>query len=164
MNCKQAQGKLALLIGSDLDVSAIAEVQKHVSQCAGCRERLQQLSSCLEVLQVPAAGTFLGDGESLWPRISVRLASPSAGQKPHRLSGWAPTLAVAAACTAMFWVASYQFVGETSDRFSVPSRPILSQPIDQPLNEAPRPYLPETRPIKGEAGPSRQPEQQSGTM
>jgi hypothetical protein len=164
MNCKQAKEKLALLIGNDLDASAVGEIQKHLGQCAGCREHLQRLSSCLEVLQVPVAGAFHAEGESLWPRISVRLASPSAGQKPHRLSGWAPTLAVAAACTAMFWVASYQFVGESSDRFSVPSRPILSQPIDQPLNEAPRPYLPEARPIKGEAGPSRQPEQQSGTM
>src|SRR5580658_7278017 len=135
MNCKQAQGKLALLIGSDLDVSAIAEVQKHVSQCAGCRERLQQLSSCLEVLQVPAAGTFLGDGESLWPRISVRLASPMAGQKPHRLSGWAPTLAVAAACAAMFWVASKNWIVKDGVEQAVPSGVVY--PAANPPSENP---------------------------
>jgi hypothetical protein len=114
MNCKQARGKLALMIGNDLDVSAVGNVQKHLSQCADCREHLQQLSSCLEALQVPSAGVFPAEGESLWPRISTRLASPTAGQKPHRLSGWAPTLSVAAACAAMFWVASYQFGGGNS--------------------------------------------------
>jgi hypothetical protein len=160
MNCKQAKERLALLIGNDLDASAVGEIQKHLGQCAGCREHLQRLSSCLEVLQVPVAGAFHADGESLWPRISVRLASPSAGQRPHRLSGWAPSLAVAAACTAMFWVASYQFGGDSADRFLAPSRPIPLQQID----EAPRPYVPQAQPIKGEPGPSRQPEQQSGTM
>jgi hypothetical protein len=165
MNCKQAKEKLALLIGNDLDASAIAEVQKHLVQCAGCREHLQRLSSCLEVLQVPAAGAFHADGESLWPRISVRLASPSAGQRPHRLSGWAPTLAVAAACTAMFWVASYQFVRDSGPApFAAPSGPIILQPIDQPLDGPPRPYDPQARPIKGGSDPSRQPEQPSGTM
>ncbi len=167
MNCKQAQGKLALLIGSDLDVSAIAEVQKHVSQCAGCRERLQQLSSCLEVLQVPAAGTFLGDGESLWPRISVRLASPTAGQKPHRLSGWAPTLAVAAACTAMFWVASYQFVGDAAPSgVSSPGAPIqqINNGLERQYNGLDRQYPARVQPINGQAEPSRQHGDASGTM
>jgi hypothetical protein len=167
MNCKQARGKLALLIGNDLDVSAIAEVQKHVSQCAGCRERLQRLSSCLEVLQVPAAGTFLGDGESLWPRISVRLASPTAGQKPHRLSGWAPTLAVAAACTAMYWVASYQFVGDTvPSGVSLPGAPI--QPIngsaERQYDRFDHPYPMRAQPINDQAEPPRQHGEASGTM
>ena len=167
MNCKQARGKLALLIGNDLDVSAIAEVQKHVIQCAGCRERLQRLSSCLEVLQVPAAGTFLGDGESLWPRISVRLASPTAGQKPHRLSGWAPTLAVAAACTAMFWGASYQFVGDSvPGGVSLPGAPI--QPIngsaERQYDRFDHPYPMRAQPINGQAEPPRQHGDASGTM
>ena len=167
MNCKQARGKLALLIGNDLDVSAIAEVQKHVSQCAGCRERLQQLSSCLEVLQVPAAGTFLGDGESLWPRISVRLASPMAGQKPHRLSGWAPTLAVAAACAAMFWVASYQFVGDSAPSgVSLPGAPIqqINNGLERQYNGLDRRYPVRVQPINGHAEPPRHQGDASGTM
>jgi hypothetical protein len=134
MNCKQARGKLALMIGNDLDVSAVGDVQKHLRQCTGCRQHLQQLSSCLEVLQVPAAGVFPAEGESLWPRISVRLAAPAAGQRPHRLSGWGPTLAVAASCAAMFWVASYQFGGGNSP-VSTPFRveqPIELQPVDGP--------------------------------
>src|SRR5580700_7875268 len=156
MNCKQAKEKLALLIGNDLDASAVGEIQKHLGQCAGCREHLQQLSSCLEVLQVPAAGAFRADGESLWPRISVRLASPSAGQKPHRLSGWAPTLAVAAACTAMFWVASYQFTSDSPIRsFSAPGQSIDVQPIEGPpvFNRQSRP-----------SNSPRVPERESGTL
>ena len=139
MNCKQAKERIALLIGNDLDASAVGEVQKHLGQCAGCREHLQRLSSCLEVLQVPAAGAFQADGESLWPRISVRLASPTAGQKPHRLSGWAPTLAVAAACTAMFWVASYQFAGNPSaPTFAPTGRPIAKTVLSFISSASPR--------------------------
>src|ERR1700677_1853985 len=161
MNCKQARGKLALLIGNDLDVSAIAEVQKHVIQCAGCRERLQRLSSCLEVLQVPAAATFLGDGESLWPRISVRLASPTAGQKPHRLSGWAPSLAVAAACTAMFWVASKNWLPTAGVEPAAP--PVMVYPTGEHPSESPNVMpLENSRPIRPRVQkPSKD---QSGTM
>jgi hypothetical protein len=166
MNCKQAKGKLALLIGNDLDVSAVGEIQKHLGQCAGCREHLQQLSSCLEVLQVPAAGAFRQDGESLWPRISVRLASPSAGQKPHRLSGWAPTLAVAAACTAMLWLGSWQFAGNSGNtEFFAPSEPFHAQQVDQPLNGRPQPYEPpHVQPIKGLPDSARPSQPQSDTM
>jgi len=162
MNCKQAKGKLALLIGNDLDASSVGEIQQHLGQCAGCREHLQQLSSCLEVLQVPAAGAFRADGESLWPRISVRLASPSAGQKPHRLNGWAPTLAVAAACTAMFWVASRQFVPNSpAGGVFGPSEPIPYQPVDE------RPHLyhqPPVLPVKAAPDSARPEPQPSDTI
>jgi hypothetical protein len=157
MNCKQAKEKLALLIGNDLDASEIGEVQKHLGQCTGCREHLQRLSSCLEVLQVPAAGAFRADEESLWPRISVRLASPSAGQKPHRLSGWGPTLAVAAACAAMFWVASYQFVGDPLP--SLPGKPVELRSIEGPADFREQPQ-PEPQPNET----SRMRERKSGTM
>jgi hypothetical protein len=162
MNCKQAKGKLALLIGNDLDASAVGDVQKHLGECGDCREHLQRLSSCLEALQVPAAGAFRVEGESLWPRISVRLASPSAGQKPHRLSGWAPTLAVAAACTAMFWVASRQFGNDSAPtQFFAPTSPIQYQPIDQPATQR---YEPPALPINSAPAPSRQPQQKSDTI
>ena len=105
MNCKQAKTQVALLIGNDLEPAALQEVRNHLGQCVGCRQHFERLSSCLEVLQTPPR-SWNADDESLWPKLSARLASPNAGQKPHRLSGWAPTLAVAAACTAMFWVAS----------------------------------------------------------
>jgi predicted anti-sigma-YlaC factor YlaD len=166
MNCKQAKAKLALLIGNDLDAVAAAEVQKHLSQCVGCRQHLQHLSSCLEALQVSATGSVEPEVESLWPQISVRLASLSGGEKPHRLSGWAPTLAVAAACTAMFWVARYQFVDSGAGaNYSSPTGPVPLQPVDEPLNPVIQPYRPQARvvqPTKG--GEPRQREAQSGTM
>jgi hypothetical protein len=108
MKCKQAKTQVALLIGNDLDPTALQDVRNHLGQCVGCQQHFQRLSSCLEVLQAPPR-SWNSEQESLWPKLSVRLASPNAGQKPHRLSGWAPALAVAAACTAMFWVASSQW-------------------------------------------------------
>jgi hypothetical protein len=111
MNCKQAKSQVALLIGNDLEPAALADVRSHLGQCVSCRQHFEKLSSCLEVLQTPPRGDNPED-ESLWPKLSVRLASPNAGQKPHRLNGWAPTLAVAAACTVMLWVASKSWIGK----------------------------------------------------
>ncbi len=129
MNCKQAKTQVALLIGNDLEPTALAEVRNHLGQCAGCRQHFERLSSCLEVLQAPLRA-YNAEDESLWPKLSARLASPNAGQNPHRLSGWAPTLAVAAACTAMVWVASNQWIGTSAVDQSRPDGTI--QPIANP--------------------------------
>jgi hypothetical protein len=110
MKCKEAKTQAALLIGNDLEPAALEEVRKHLGECVGCREHFERLSNCLEILQTPTR-SWNAEEESLWPKLSVRLASSTAGQKPHRLNGWAPTLAVAAACTAMFWVASSRWPG-----------------------------------------------------
>lgn len=134
MNCKQAKTQVALLIGNDLEPAALAEVRNHLGQCVGCREHFERLSSCLEVLQAPPRSWNAQD-ESLWPKLSVRLASPSVGQKPHRLNGWAPTLAVAAACTAMFWVASSQW--SANQPAAQPSIPAGLQLQPQPIGDAP---------------------------
>jgi hypothetical protein len=130
MNCKQAKTQLALLIGNDLEPAALQEVRNHVSQCVGCRQHFEQLSSALEVLQAPPR-SWNPEHESLWPKLSARLASPTAGQKPHRLSGWAPSLAVAAACVAMFWVVSSQWPGESaplSNGIQIQAQPIGGPP------------------------------------
>lgn len=134
MNCKQARTQAALLIGNDLEPAALADVRNHLGQCAACRQHFEKLSSCLEVLQAPPRG-YNPEEESLWPKLSVRLASPSAGQKPHRLSGWAPSLAVAAACTAMFWVASRNWIATGTVDQAVPNRvvyPVVDPPSVNP--------------------------------
>ena len=116
MKCKEAKTQAALLIGNDVEPAALEAVRKHLGECVGCREHFERLSNCLEVLQTPPR-SWNADDESLWPRLSARLASPNAGQKPHRLNGWAPTLAVAAVCTAMFWGASgYWPARQTTDQ------------------------------------------------
>jgi predicted anti-sigma-YlaC factor YlaD len=134
MNCKQAKTQVALLTGNDLEPAALADVRNHLGQCVSCRQHFEKLSSCLEVLQAPPRG-FNPEDESLWPKLSVRLASPNAGQKPHRLSGWAPTLAVAAACTAMFWVASKNWIVKDGVEQAVPSGVVY--PAANPPSENP---------------------------
>jgi hypothetical protein len=129
MNCKQAKTQLALLIGNDLEPCALQEVRNHLAECVGCRQHLKQLSSALEVLQSPPR-SWNPEHESVWPKLSARLASPTADQKPHRLSGWAPSLAVAAACLGMFWVVSSQW---SSDRAPLSGGiELQAQPIGQP--------------------------------
>jgi predicted anti-sigma-YlaC factor YlaD len=162
MNCKQAKTQVALLIGNDLEPAALADVRNHLGQCASCRQHFEKLSSCLEVLQAPPRG-YNPEPESLWPKLSVRLASPSAGQKPHRLSGWAPSLAVAAACTAMFWVASRNWIATDAVDQAVPNHVVypaadhpFQDPNDAPLQNGRRPPI---RPR--EQKPSND---QSGTM
>jgi hypothetical protein len=129
MNCKQAKTQLALLIGNDLEPTALQDVRNHLGQCVGCRQHFDRLSSALEVLQAPPR-SWNSEHESLWPKLSARLASPAAGQKPHRLSGWAPSLAVAAACLTMFWVVSSQWSGDQSVDGTLPK--FQAQQIDGP--------------------------------
>lgn len=144
MNCKQAKKQVALLIGNDLEPAALQQVRSHLGQCVGCRQHFEQLSNCLEVLQTPAR-PWSSDDQSLWPALSARLASTSAGQKPHRLSGWAPTLAVAAACTAMFWVASSHFA---------PNQPV-GQPMIDGIQVQPQPVVDPAPSFDDEAAPAR---------
>lgn len=143
MNCKQAKTKVALLIGNDLDPTATRDVRQHLNECGSCRQHLQRLSACLERLQVPSpSDSWSPESESLWPGVLSRLGSESASQRPHRLSGWAPTLAVAAACTAMFWVASSQWVGGPAiDPLKHQVQPIEERPPgDFQSPPQPRPY------------------------
>jgi hypothetical protein len=135
MNCKRAKTQLALLIGNDLEPVAVQEVRKHLDECGSCREHLQRLSASLDVLQAPVNSTWNTQSESLWPKLSVRLASQGAPSKAHRMNGWAASLSVAAACTAMFLVARHQFPSES---VSPPQERIdlktISGPPIQPLH------------------------------
>jgi hypothetical protein len=119
------------LIGNDLEPAALADVRNHLGECVDCRQHLERLSSCLEVLQAPHRTDNVAQ-ESLWPKLSVRLASPNAGQKPHRLNGWAPTLAVAAACMAMLWFTSTHWMARQA--VNQPGMPngVELQPIADP--------------------------------
>ncbi len=129
MNCKQAKPQLALLIGNDLEPSVAGLVREHLELCADCRQHLQRLSNSLEAIQTAPAGPWDADRDSLWPKLSVRLAAESAGHKPHRMSGWAPTLAVAAACTVMFFIASHQWGGGA---VQAPPGGLQIQPVQDP--------------------------------
>lgn len=141
MNCKIAQSQLALLVGNDLEPAAVDEVRKHLDKCDGCRRHFDRLTAAQEALQTPAEASWSASDESLWPNLSVRLASASAGSKPHRLNGWAASLAVAAACTAMVWVASHQWSGPpAADEAGHPVQAISNQgPVNvrPPINAEP---------------------------
>ncbi len=131
MNCKRAKAQLALLIGNDLDPAAVGDVRKHLDQCGDCRDHLKRLAACLDVLQIPDSSAWNSDGESLWQELSIRLPSETTAMKPHRLNGWAASLAVAAACAAMVWVTSRQW----PDRPAREGGSIQIQPIndDSPI-------------------------------
>jgi predicted anti-sigma-YlaC factor YlaD len=162
MNCKKAKTQVALLIGNDLEPAILADVRGHLGQCVSCRQHFEQLSNCLEVLQAPPRGYNPEEG-SLWPKVSVRLASPAAGQKPHRLSGWAPTLAVAAACTAMFWVASKQWLPSGSVEQGLPHGMVI--PASEPVLRLPNGTLLENRgQFQVRPRAEKSPNDQSGTM
>jgi len=128
MNCKQAKAQIALLAGNDLEPVATQEIRRHLDECGGCRQQLQQLRSCLEALQAPAHDALSGEQESLWPQLSVRLAKQAPQRQPHRLNGWAPALTVAAACSIMFWFAARQ----TSNDGLPAESPMAVSPVNSP--------------------------------
>jgi hypothetical protein len=166
MKCKEAKTQAALLIGNDVEPAAVEAVRKHLGECVGCRQHFDRLSSCLEVLQAPPR-SWNADDESLWPKLSVRLASPNAGQKPHRLNGWAPTLAVAAACTAMFWVASSHWSGNqpAGQPSGVNGVEAISEPSgDHSTFDGPRERTRQENELQRRRAPRNPSGQDSGTM
>jgi hypothetical protein len=166
MKCKEAKTQAALLIGNDVEPTALEAVRKHLGDCVGCRQHFERLSSCLEVLQAPPR-SWNADDESLWPKLSVRLASPNAGQKPHRLNGWASTLAVAAACTAMVWVASSHWSGNQSagQPGGVNGVENISEPIGAgPAFDSARERTRQQNELQHRRAPRNPSDQDSGTM
>jgi Putative zinc-finger len=150
MNCNRAKIQLALLVGNDLEPASAEEVRKHLAQCSGCRGHFARLSESLEVMQLPVEGKWGSYDDSLWKELSVRLAPESVAQKPHRLNGWAATLAVAAACSAMFFVATRQWSDRPFPGGGGP--PQYQQPTDNPpspLDELPNSdeYAPRRGPL-----------------
>ena len=50
MNCQEASILLPELVDSELSAQELAEVQRHVGECAHCRENLAALQACWDAL------------------------------------------------------------------------------------------------------------------
>jgi hypothetical protein len=145
MNCKHTRTQLALLVGNDLKPDAVQDVHKHLDQCGGCRDHWNRLSTSLDALHGAAAVNSAWDPESdgLWNKLVVKLprqaAKPQSPQKPHRMNGWAATMSVVVACSAMVWVASRQWSDGFGpiDNNAVPTRPVYGPPRQIPRSIQP---------------------------
>lgn len=136
MNCKRARLHIALDVGDDLDSSAAAELERHLAECAECRDYRRCAAGTLDSLHDETAEAPGELQDSLWPDLLEKLP-PRPGRVPD-FNGWWVALAVSAACVAilMFWqeetdrslVAGTQAVpapaAEIPGNLRVPAKPV----------------------------------------
>jgi hypothetical protein len=99
-----------------------------------------------------------GDSGSLWPAISSRLDARDRAMRAPRFNGWAPFLAVTAACTLIAIVTSRSNFNEHSPSgYQTRGFGGLQVPVDDWTRPAPRPILGPTR-DPGRGQPVQDPE------
>ena len=179
MNCKHTRTQLALLVGNDLKPDAVQDVHKHLDQCGGCREHWNRLSTSLDALHGAATVNSAWDPEAdgLWNKLVVKLprqvAKPQPPQKPHRMNGWAATMSVVVACSAMVWVASRQWsdaLGPVDNNtlqtrpvdFVNPSNPQLNQPHVEPVQHDRKGHQPQHQLNDDRSAPPAMPVNETG--
>lgn len=107
MNCKQAQQDIALFVGHDLDDPRERDdVKRHVATCPDCRQHYRRMKGALKVLgQADAPETYTATG-SLWPELAGRINEREWVSPRSHFNGWAPFVAMTAACLVMMFVIS----------------------------------------------------------
>lgn len=105
MNCKQAQRDIALFVGHDLDDPRHRDdLKRHVATCPDCREHYRQMKGTMRLLgQADTPETFCAAG-SLWPDLATRIKQRAASPPGDRFNGWAPFVAMTAACFILMLV------------------------------------------------------------
>lgn len=105
MNCRQAQQDIALFVGHDLDDPRERDdVKRHVATCPDCREHYRRMKGALKVLsRADAPETYTTTG-SLWPELASRIDARRHSGPRGRFNGWAPFVAMTAACLVLMVV------------------------------------------------------------
>ncbi|MCA9025417.1 MAG: zf-HC2 domain-containing protein [Planctomycetaceae bacterium] len=113
MNCKQAQHDIALWVGHDLDDASEKEaVRRHITTCPDCRTHYRQMKSTLSLLERADRPATYVSSDSLWPELATRISHSahrvSPRSNPNRFTGWAPMIAMTAACCILLLVVNQQ--------------------------------------------------------
>lgn len=118
MNCEQVREKLTGHCLGDLDAPTAAEVESHLTRCAGCRAVLREIQPTLELLQAALAATSVS-GARLSAERRAQVVRHQAGSVP-RTWRWVtsshPVLARAAGLlfvAGLVVVAMFGMLGDT---------------------------------------------------
>lgn len=132
MNCKQAQQDIALLVGHDLDDPLDRDdVKRHVATCPDCRQYFRRMKGALKVLsQADAPETYKSTG-SLWPELASRIHDRRLNGPRGRFNGWAPFVAMTAACLVLMVVVNEP--QQTSSPLGPPTVRGPALPVFQPV-------------------------------
>lgn len=129
LECQKVKELLPLWIGQDLaDTTAAGDVERHLKGCANCDQHRKGLQSSLDVLQGLSSGTLSTEGQhqSLWPKISDRIALVSPSQRStgnsQRFSGWIPASVMMVAVAVMITVSLPSIQDELFDSQARTSR------------------------------------------
>ncbi len=82
---RRLQRMLVLYVDNELPQSELAQMHRHVENCAACRQRLAEIHACRELLQAGKTSPIVPT-EQLWLRLARRIVVPS----PKRIALSAP--------------------------------------------------------------------------
>jgi Putative zinc-finger len=100
MNCKRAQGQIALAVGGDLDDASERDLRKHLADCSGCQRHWEQMHNTWSLL-LERDDELPDPHDSVWPEVEVRLPSRRDLLSRAQFNGWVVAVAVAGVCLAM---------------------------------------------------------------
>lgn len=107
MNCRDTE----LLLQADLDGALPddrrADLERHLAECAACRELRARLSQVSELARADAAGVRVPDADAEWRRLQARIhREQTAKARPRRLAPvyWLGAPAAAAAALALAFI------------------------------------------------------------
>ena len=102
MNCRRAKQNIPLFAGNDLDGASARELRRHLKDCLACADHWRRMKASVAALQTPCRNSR-PIGDSVWPGLAVRLPEQRETRPAERFNGWAPALAVVAACAVMLF-------------------------------------------------------------
>lgn len=118
MNCRHVEPLLLAARDDTLTAAQRAELERHLADCAPCRQLHDDLNASLAALRTEIAGVTLPDVDAEWRQLQGRLRETRPAQarrrQPAPLLWFATPLAAAAAIALAFVLARPTPVAEPS--------------------------------------------------
>tara|TARA_R110002111_G_scaffold168038_2_gene234009 strand:+ start:132481 stop:133047 length:567 start_codon:yes stop_codon:yes gene_type:complete len=108
MYCTQCNGlksRVALAVGNDLSGTELILLEKQLKNCDLCRSQYEELQKSYDALQQQFDSAPVPSlQDSVWPRVSAKIAASRRKNRPTRFNFLLPTLTTVACCLALLLV------------------------------------------------------------
>jgi|GEM_PF-1564545 len=108
MYCTQCNGlksRVALAVGNDLTGAELEQLEKQLKSCDQCRAQYEELQKSYSALQQQLDSAPVPSlQDSVWPKVSAKIAARRRRNRPTRFNFLLPTLTTVACCLALLLV------------------------------------------------------------